>query len=88
MSSGHANKLFAKMFPDSEIAQKFVCGRTKCIAIVKEALGPHYHAKVVAQISHPCSILIDESNDKKDKSCIILARVLDDEAGNGGYANC
>ncbi len=31
---------------------------------------------------HPYSILIVESNDKEDKSCIILARVLDDIAGN------
>ncbi len=48
------------MFPDSEIARKFACGRTKYTAIVKEALGPHYHAKVVAQMPHPYSILIDE----------------------------
>ncbi len=49
------------MFPDSEIARKFACGRTKYTAIVKEALGPHYNAKVVAQMPHLYSILIDES---------------------------
>lgn len=77
--SDHATRLFSQMFPDSEIAKNFGCGRTKCTAIVKEALGPHYHAKAVAQMSHPYSILIDESNDKEDKSCIILVRVLDEE---------
>ncbi len=31
----------------------------------------------------PLFNLSDVSNDKEDKSCIILAWVLDDEAGNG-----
>ena len=82
LSSDHATRLFAKMFPDSEIARNFGCARTKCKGIVKEALGPHYHAKAVVQMSHPYSILLDESNDKEDKSCIILVRVLDEEVGN------
>ena len=29
LTSDHANKLFPKMFPDSEIAKQFFCGRTK-----------------------------------------------------------
>ncbi len=33
-------------------------------------------------MSNPFSILMDESNDKQDKSCIILVRVLDAELGN------
>ena len=40
LTSDHATKLFAQMFPDSEIASKFACGRTKCSAIVTEALAP------------------------------------------------
>ncbi len=36
-------QLYTKMFPDSEIAQKFSCGRTHCTAIVKEALAPNYN---------------------------------------------
>ncbi len=47
LSSDHANKLFREMFPDSEIAKKFACGRTKATAIVKEALSPFYHKKAV-----------------------------------------
>lgn len=80
--SDHATKLFAQMFPDSEIASKFACGQTKCAAIIKEALAPHYHAKIVQNMSNPFSIMIDESNDKEDKSCIILVRVLDPLVGN------
>ena len=33
-------------------------------------------------MSNPFSIMLDESNDKIDKSCIILVRVLDPEVGN------
>ena len=70
------------MFPDSEIASKFGCGRTKKTAIVKEAFAPHYLAKTVRSMSTAFSLLMDESNDKTDKSCIILVRALDEELGD------
>ena len=44
-------------------------------------MAPHYHAKVLRGMSNTFSILLDESNDKVDKSCIILIRVLDEELG-------
>ena len=69
------------MFPDSAIAKQFGCGRTKTTSIIKGALAPYYHDKVLASMSNPFSIMMDESNDKTDKSCIILARVLDSEKG-------
>ena len=31
----HATMLFASMFPDSEVAKNFKCGRTKATAILK-----------------------------------------------------
>ena len=34
------------------------------------------------ELVQPFSIMLDESNDKIDKSCIILVRVLDPEVGN------
>ena len=70
------------MFPDSEIARKFACGRTKTTAIVKEALSPYYQAKAIHNMSNAFSVLMDESNHKQDKSCIILVRGLDAELGN------
>ena len=76
------NMLFAQMFPDSEIARKFACGRTKTTAIVKEVFSPYYHAKAIHNMSNPFSVLMDESNYKLDKSCIILVRVLDVKLGN------
>ena len=73
LASDHATKLFRKMFPDSEIAKKFSCSRT----IVKGALAPHFTKKTTENMSYPYSLMMDESNDKTDKSCIILVRVFD-----------
>ena len=36
----------------------------------------------IIRMSNPFSFLMDESNDKQDKSCIILVRVLDAKLGN------
>ena len=82
LTSDHATKLFATMFKDSETAKNFACGRTKCTAIVKEALGPFYAKKVVKSMSDSFSIMMDESNDNTDKSSILLVRVLDTEVGD------
>ena len=81
LASDHATKLFPKMFPDSKIAKSFACGRTKTTAIVKEALSSHFLKKTTESMSNPFSIMMDESNDKTNKSCIILVRVLDSEKG-------
>ena len=70
------------MFPDSEIAKKFTCGHTKTAAIIKYTLAPHYHEKTIHGKSNFFSVMMDESNDKTDKSCIILVRVLDLEVGD------
>ena len=82
LTSDHANKLFPKMFPDSELAKQFSCGRTKPTAIVKQALAPHFLDKVTKDLTNPFSILMDESNDKTDKSCIILVRMFDSSVGD------
>lgn len=65
------------MFPDSETAKKLACRHTKTAAIIKEALSPHYLEKTVKDMSSFYSVIMDESNDKMDKSCIILVRVFD-----------
>ena len=68
------------MFPDLEIAKKFSCGRTKTTGIVKVGLSPHFR-RVIESKSTPFSLLMDESNDKTDKSCVILVRALDPVVG-------
>lgn len=69
-ASDHATKLFRKMFPDSEVAKKFACGRTKTTAIIKGALAPHFSKKTLENLQKngPFSVLMDESNDKTNKS--------------------
>lgn len=81
-ASDHATKLFHRMFPDSEVAKKFSCGHTKTAAIIKEALAPHYLEKALIDMSKFFSVMMDESNDKTDKSCIILVRLLDTDEGD------
>ncbi len=75
-TSDHATKLFSRMFPYSNIAKKFACGHTKMAAIIKEALAPHFLSKTLKDMSNFFSIMIDELNDKTDKSCIILVCVF------------
>ncbi len=75
-TSDHATKLFSRMFPYSNIAKKFACGHTKTAAIIKEALAPHFLSKTLNDMSKFFSIMIDELNDKTDKSCIVLVRVF------------
>ena len=78
LASDHATKLFSKIFPDSAIAKKFSCSRTKITTIVKKALAPHFTQRVIESMSSgPFSLMMDESNDRRDKSCIILVRLLD-----------
>ncbi len=62
--------------------KKFSCGHTKTAAIIKEALAPYYLIKTLHDMSKFFSVMMDESNDKTDKSCIILVRVLDSEFGD------
>ena len=81
-TSNHATKLFHRMFPDSEIAKKFTCGHSKTAAIIKEALALHYLSKSLHDMSKVYSIMMDESNDKNNKSCIILVRVFDSRVGD------
>ena len=74
-TSDHTTKLSHRMFPDSEIAQKF-WGRNKTVAIIKQALAPDYLEKILHDMSRFYSVMMDESNDKTYKSCIIHIRIL------------
>nr|XP_034324959.1 uncharacterized protein LOC109619707 [Crassostrea gigas] len=62
------------MFPDSKIASKFSCSRTKTTQIVKRFPAPSLHQEVVEHLkNNPFSLAIDESNDRYcDKSLAIL----------------
>ena len=64
-----------------KLADNVACGRTKTTLIVKEALSPHYLKSVVDSMMFPFSLMMDESNVKTDKSCIILVRTVDGQCG-------
>ncbi|KAL3195697.1 hypothetical protein MRX96_001819 [Rhipicephalus microplus] len=52
------------MFPDSETAKGFQCGRKKLSYIISDGLGPYFKAKVIKELDIPdtfYSIMIDES---------------------------
>ena len=72
----HFTKLVPKMFPDSQIASEFACGRTKCTQIVKRAIAPAIESTVVELCkNHHFSVLCDESTDRgSDKCFVILVR--------------
>ncbi|WAR23448.1 hypothetical protein MAR_037117 [Mya arenaria] len=67
------------MFPDSEIAKKFLCRRTKWTNIVTKALAPVADTQVTRLCrNNKFSIMMDESNDQSDSKCVaILVRVND-----------
>ena len=79
-SSDHFTKLCKVMFPDSQIAQHFSCGRTKTKAIVTHTLAPAVNALVTeACVKGPFSILCDGGNDKWDKKYFaIIVRYWDE----------
>ncbi|CAN8020786.1 unnamed protein product, partial [Ixodes persulcatus] len=55
---------FPAVFPDSKIAEKISCGRTKASYIISDGLGPHFKKKVIEEVDWPdvyYSILIDET---------------------------
>ena len=66
------------MFPDSGIAKKLPCRHTKVAVVIKEALAPHYIEKHLV-MSKIFSVIMDESNDKTNKYCIIIVRTFDTE---------
>ena len=46
-SSAGTDKLFAKMFPDSQIAKQFQCGKTKCSYLINFGLAPYFKEKLM-----------------------------------------
>lgn len=58
-----ATEIYHAMFPDSDVAKGFSCGRSKLSRIVSDGLGP-YKSKVVDELCHPnvfYSVVVDET---------------------------
>jgi len=68
---------FKVMFPDSEIAQRFQCGRTKATAIVKDLAAKHQTLLLERMKKYPFSLATDGSNDSNSKLYPIVVRTVD-----------
>ena len=79
----HLTEVVRKAFPDSQIAQRFQCKRTKTATIVSEVLAPkERHNTIKAAQAGPFSIMVDESNKRNDeKAMAILLRVINPDTG-------
>jgi len=67
------------MFPDSKIAQKYACGRTKTTHILSGAVAKESVGKLKAPLNEPSlnkwfGIATDGSSDENDKFLSILIR--------------
>lgn len=78
----HCTKLFRKMFPDSNVAKKYSCGRTKTSYLV-EALGKQSKQSILDVIRvSPFSMATDGSTDYEDvKLYPICVRYCDPNSG-------
>lgn len=70
------------MCPDSEVAKKIKCHRTKLSAIVKNVSGMHSFTNLIEHVKcSKCSLIVDESTDKGciKHLCMVARTLLDDE---------
>ena len=76
-SMEHLVPLIQAVCPDSEIAKKLKCGRTKCAAVVKNILGAQKRDDVHELLrNYPFSLIVDESTDIGcTKHLALVARV-------------
>jgi len=74
--------LFARLFPDSQNAKQYACGKTKCGWLIEFGVAPYFHQKVVSAVSKPgClyAVSFDESFNKvtqEEQIYLILSEVL------------
>ena len=60
-TAGHLGPLFKSIFPDSNIAKSYACGRTKTSAIINKAMGLHCHEYLVEHCkSRSVLVLMDQ----------------------------
>lgn len=80
--SDHAGQLFKKMFPDSKIASKYGCARTKTGSLIR-SLAISTDEKITETMkSQPFSLATDGSNDINDtKLYPIVVSFFDTEIG-------
>ena len=73
--------LIGTLCPDSEIAKRFTCGRTKNSYLITDGFYPSFHERLVSSLrSHKFSLMLDESNKKhQTKFLHMLVRFMSDD---------
>lgn len=77
-----ATEIYHAMFPDSDVAKGFSCGRSKLSRIVSDGLGPYFKSKVVDELCYPnvfYSVVVDETPkpDQRVQQLDVLVRFFD-----------
>ena len=73
----HYSKLVSRMFPDSEIARQYACGRTKATHIAYSVASHSVDGLKKA----PYSLATDGGSDEEDKFFPVLITHVDEETG-------
>lgn len=75
----HLPKLIQKVCPDSKVALKLKCGRTKTESIVTNVIGAVGNNSVIELMKkNKFSIILDESTDRSTiKHMAVIARIVD-----------
>jgi hypothetical protein len=83
LSSDDASVLFKRMFPDSQIAAKFACKRTKTTDLIKNSLSACIRLQLDKILRTTFfSLLIDMSTDISKKHLgVLVVRYFDNEVG-------
>lgn len=75
LSSDCTTRLIRSLFPDSKIAKKLNCGRTKMEAIIKGVLAPESIKDILLSLGNaPYSIATDASNHHEIKTFPVIIR--------------
>eukprot|EP00731_Ephydatia_muelleri_P019781 Em0012g606a len=77
--SDHAGPLFRKMFPDSAIAKKYSCARTKTTAVLNGAMAPEMILSLVETMKYAAlkSYFESEEECEHDRLCRLKKRFAD-----------
>lgn len=62
-SSVKTSNLFLKMFPDSAIAQKFKCGKTKCAYFIQFGLANFFKKDLIYKVLKPGAVFVVSFDD-------------------------
>ena len=73
----HLSKMYPAMFPDSQIAKRFACARTKTTQILNGAMMPELKSYIVSQMkAEPYSLVNDGTSDtglkKMNAACALI----------------